>query len=240
MDCWEGCTPCIVFISHWLQVCLVNPTHWYSLAKWIHPQQEENDFAGLLVGITSVTVSKSSFFIYQLSVIAPYVIYRRDKCYLRLANGETEARSVGLVWGHHGASNWKSDSSRPVFTNVNCLMALVLSYWSQLLQGALVHKQILYLKITFQEWWALTPCVTFKLDVATETCRVSCSIPLLFDQFLLLLSLQLNVLQEIPNLDWICWLLAGASQELDCEEQWFVWGRQAPHPGVPSYTSEPH
>lgn len=65
-------------------------------------------------------------------------------------------------------------------------MALVLSYWSQLLQGALVHKQNLYLKIAFQELWALTACVKFKLDVVTEMCRVSCCIiPLLFDQFLL-------------------------------------------------------
>lgn len=186
MDCWEGCTPCIVFISHWLQVCLVNPTHWYSLARWIHPQQEQNEFAGLLVGITSVTVNKSSFFIYQLSVLAFYLIYRRDKCYHSLANKEVEARIVGLVWGHCGDSNWKSGSSRPVFTNVNCLMVLVLSYWSQLLQGALVHKRILSLTVTFQVWWALTDCVTFKLDVATEMCRVSCIIPLLFDQFLLL------------------------------------------------------
>lgn len=182
MDCWDRCTPCIVFISHWLQVCLVSPTRWYSLSKWIHPQQEQNEFAGLLVGITSVTVNKSSFFIYQFSAIALYVIYRRDKCYHRLANKEVEARSVGLVWGHCGASNWKSDSSRPIFKNINCLMALVLSYWSQLLQCALVPKQILYLKISFQELWALTACVTFQLDVATEMCRVSCSIvPLLFD-----------------------------------------------------------
>lgn len=138
VDCWEVCTPFMVLISHWLQVCLVNPADWYSLSKWIHPQPDQNEFAGL-VGITSVTVNKSSFLIYQLSVIALYVIYRRDKCYHHLANREwSKKRRACLrplksqqlkIWQLHAHI-------------YDCKLSdvLVFSCWSQLLQGALVYK----------------------------------------------------------------------------------------------------
>lgn len=143
-----------------------------------------------------MTVNKTSFFIYQLSVIALYVIYRRGKRYHHLANNDIEARSVGLVWGHSGASNWKCDSSRPILANVNCLMVLALSYLSQHLQGALVHKQVFYLKITFHERWALTAYVTW-----TEMWLVSCCVtPLLFDQLLLLVEFVITLTGD-------CWFL---------------------------------
>lgn len=45
------------------------------------PTAKEHEFAGLLVGITSVTVNKPSFFMYHLSVRAVFVIYRRDNSY---------------------------------------------------------------------------------------------------------------------------------------------------------------
>lgn len=104
-------------------------------------------------------------------------------------------------------------------------MALVLSYWSQLLQGALVHKQNLYLKITFQdELSQLVLSLNWTLSQKCAVSRVVLSLCSLISSSSL--SLQLSVLQESPSFDWICWLLAGALQELDCEEGWCEEGER--------------